>query len=208
LRTQSFDRGQFCPSACTASIRHERTALPSRRTVHAPHTPCSQPTCVPPSPSSRAGNPPALYAARPEPRGHPIHVTRICRFLISMSHSDSVTPLPSQARLAASARVRRVSTSARCRRYSPEAWMSDSGSSIASLAFFPACSNTGRSASRRRAPARPRWRGWGSGDTEENDPSPGTLTGAVHRRGRNDARHGEVTMPARDFLHCPAGLRR
>ena len=31
------------PWACTASIRHERTALPSKRTVQAPHTPCSQP---------------------------------------------------------------------------------------------------------------------------------------------------------------------
>jgi CO/xanthine dehydrogenase Mo-binding subunit len=35
------------PSACTASIRHDRTAAPSTITVQAPHTPCSQPTCVP-----------------------------------------------------------------------------------------------------------------------------------------------------------------
>ena len=34
-------------SACTASIRQERTISPFTRTVHAPHTPCSQPTCVP-----------------------------------------------------------------------------------------------------------------------------------------------------------------
>ena len=33
--------------ACTASIRQERTISPLTRTVHAPHTPCSQPTCVP-----------------------------------------------------------------------------------------------------------------------------------------------------------------
>ena len=32
---------------CTASIRQERTISPLTRTVHAPHTPCSQPTCVP-----------------------------------------------------------------------------------------------------------------------------------------------------------------
>src|SRR5215468_9282703 len=35
------------PSALTASIRHDRTATPSSRTVHAPQTPCSQPTWVP-----------------------------------------------------------------------------------------------------------------------------------------------------------------
>ena len=32
---------------CTASIRQERTISPLTRTVHAPQTPCSQPTCVP-----------------------------------------------------------------------------------------------------------------------------------------------------------------
>ena len=35
------------PSACTANIRQERTGSPSRSTVQAPQTPCSQPTCVP-----------------------------------------------------------------------------------------------------------------------------------------------------------------
>ena len=34
-------------SALTASIRQDRVATPSTRTVHAPQTPCSQPTCVP-----------------------------------------------------------------------------------------------------------------------------------------------------------------
>ena len=33
--------------ACTASIRQERTISPLTRTVQAPQTPCSQPTCVP-----------------------------------------------------------------------------------------------------------------------------------------------------------------
>src|SRR5580658_3357509 len=37
------------PSVCAASIRQERTATPSKITVQAPHTPCSQPTCVPAS---------------------------------------------------------------------------------------------------------------------------------------------------------------
>ena len=40
------------PCAWTANIRHERTGSPSTRTVHAPQTPCSQPTCVPVKPRS------------------------------------------------------------------------------------------------------------------------------------------------------------
>src|SRR4051794_17771218 len=35
------------PSACTANMRHARTASPSTSTVHAPHTPCSHPRWVP-----------------------------------------------------------------------------------------------------------------------------------------------------------------
>ena len=35
------------PSACTASRQQARTETPSSRTVHAPQTPCSQPTWVP-----------------------------------------------------------------------------------------------------------------------------------------------------------------
>src|SRR5262249_17949269 len=34
-------------SALTVSIRQDLVATPSTRTVHAPQTPCSQPTCVP-----------------------------------------------------------------------------------------------------------------------------------------------------------------
>ena len=44
---QALDGGTPWPSACTASIRQERTGSPSSRTVQAPHTPCSQPACVP-----------------------------------------------------------------------------------------------------------------------------------------------------------------
>src|SRR5688572_1667849 len=40
------------PSACTASIKQERAERPSSRMVQAPHTPCSQPRCVPVRPSS------------------------------------------------------------------------------------------------------------------------------------------------------------
>src|ERR1700685_2363618 len=35
------------PSAWTANMRHDPTARPSTMTVHAPQTPCSQPTWVP-----------------------------------------------------------------------------------------------------------------------------------------------------------------
>src|SRR5258708_566626 len=40
------------PFACTASIRQPRTISPLTLTVHAPHTPCSQPICEPVRPSS------------------------------------------------------------------------------------------------------------------------------------------------------------
>jgi hypothetical protein len=40
------------PWAWMANMRHERIGSPSICTVHAPHTPCSQPTCVPVSPAS------------------------------------------------------------------------------------------------------------------------------------------------------------
>ena len=52
---RQFRRCRIIPSivstvalcVCTASSRQERTISPLTRTVHAPHTPCSQPTCVP-----------------------------------------------------------------------------------------------------------------------------------------------------------------
>ena len=47
IRSQALDRLDGLPSACTASIKHPRTASPSTSTVHAPQTPCSHPTCVP-----------------------------------------------------------------------------------------------------------------------------------------------------------------
>ena len=40
------------PSTCTASMRQDRAGTPSICTVQAPHTPCSQPTCVPVAPST------------------------------------------------------------------------------------------------------------------------------------------------------------
>ena len=43
--------GCDAPSACTASVRQARAGAPSIWTVQAPHTPCSQPTCVPVRPS-------------------------------------------------------------------------------------------------------------------------------------------------------------
>src|SRR5919199_951899 len=40
------------PSACTAYSMHERTLTSSNSIVQAPHTPCSQPRCVPRRPRS------------------------------------------------------------------------------------------------------------------------------------------------------------
>ena len=58
------------PAAWTASIRHERTARPSTMTVHAPQTPCSQPTWVPVRlRSSRRKSASVLRAS-----GEPVHV--------------------------------------------------------------------------------------------------------------------------------------
>src|SRR5260370_17750645 len=37
----------FLPAASLAAVWHERTAVPSRCTVHAPHSPAPQPNLVP-----------------------------------------------------------------------------------------------------------------------------------------------------------------
>ena len=64
------------PAACTASIRHERTARPSMMTVHAPQTPCSQPTWVPVrSRSSRRKSASVLRASTDPVRAAPFTVT-------------------------------------------------------------------------------------------------------------------------------------
>src|SRR5581483_8887993 len=66
------------PWACTASIRHERTASPSTSTVHAPHTPCSHPTCVPVSSrSSRSTSANVLLGSTNTSCGRPLTVS--CR---------------------------------------------------------------------------------------------------------------------------------
>ncbi len=52
LRTPAPRWSMSWPSACTARVRQERTDRPSINTVQAPHTPCSQPTCVPVSRNS------------------------------------------------------------------------------------------------------------------------------------------------------------
>ena len=56
------------PSACTANIRHDRTASPSTSTVHAPHTPCSQPRCVPVSAQSSRRKSASVLRASTAPR--------------------------------------------------------------------------------------------------------------------------------------------
>src|SRR5581483_7871775 len=56
------------PSACTANIRHDRTATPSTITVHAPHTPCSHPRCVPVSAQSSRRKSASVLRASTYPR--------------------------------------------------------------------------------------------------------------------------------------------
>ena len=54
LGGQRFYGADSAPFACTASVRQERPALPSMRTVQQPQMPCSQPTWVPVKPQLMA----------------------------------------------------------------------------------------------------------------------------------------------------------
>ena len=83
---ERLHRPDLQPSACTASRQHARTATPSSCTVHAPQTPCSQPTCVPVSPSGGGGSRSAAAAARPRSRIRAVDRER-----------DLVTPAPRRA---------------------------------------------------------------------------------------------------------------
>src|SRR3954453_17720561 len=68
------------PSPWTASIRQERTGSPTTSTVHAPQTPCSQPTCVPVSPRScRSASDSSRRTGTEASRGTPFTVTVIVR---------------------------------------------------------------------------------------------------------------------------------
>src|SRR5258705_172475 len=75
------------PSHCTASSRQARALQPSTSTVHAPQTPCSQPTCVPVSPRSSRRK--SLSERRPSisrSTGSPLTVRRV-----AMAIHDSVS---------------------------------------------------------------------------------------------------------------------
>src|SRR4029450_4373919 len=74
------------PSACTANMRHDRTARPSNITVHAPHTPCSHARWVPvrPRPSRRKSA--RVVRAPPPPR-------RSVPFTVSATSCSDTTSL-------------------------------------------------------------------------------------------------------------------
>ena len=75
--------------AWTASIRHARTGSPSSRTVHAPQTPCSQPTCVPVSSRSpRRKSASVVRGSTTAVRRSPLTVTVIAASVMSLRALD------------------------------------------------------------------------------------------------------------------------
>ena len=73
----------FAPSHCTASVRQPRTISPSTRTVQAPHTPCSQPTWLPVSPSvSRTKSTSVVRGSTDSATASPFTVMRISSMLM------------------------------------------------------------------------------------------------------------------------------
>src|SRR6267142_854642 len=83
------------PSHCTASSRQARALSPSSSTVHAPHTPCSQPTCVPVSPrSSRRKSLSERRGSISRSTGSPLTVRRVAMAIFGRGHPRRVPPLP------------------------------------------------------------------------------------------------------------------
>ena len=110
----------LAPSTCAASSRHERTAAPSSRTVQAPQTPCSQPTCVPRSPSR--------WRRKSESSSRGSTCSRQSRPLTSTETRDhGASSALRQARPTARSTRTRVS----CFRYAAEAWRFPGGSTAA-----------------------------------------------------------------------------
>ena len=85
--------------ADTANIRHERIGWPSTSTVQAPHTPCSQPTCVPVRARSwrRKSDSSRRAGARAE------RTTPLTRTRMSSSGSGVGSPRPPRAHAARAA---------------------------------------------------------------------------------------------------------
>src|SRR4029077_4437857 len=78
-----------------ASVRHERTAVPSIRTVQQPQTPCSHPTCVPVAPSTwrRKSLSSMRGSACPEVlRPLSVRLTRACSLLLTRRIVASLLP--------------------------------------------------------------------------------------------------------------------
>src|ERR1700735_1335332 len=82
------------PSACAANIKQDRTAAPSNITVQAPHTPCSQPTCVPASNKSwRRKSLSSIRASTWRRYGVPFTVTVMACASVSWASVATLRPL-------------------------------------------------------------------------------------------------------------------
>ena len=154
------------PSAWTASRQQPRTETPSSRTVQAPQTPCSQPTCVPVRPR-RCAEEVGQEQARLDLLDDDLAVDR---------DRDLRHAARSQARSSA----RSTSVPVRWRRYAAEAWI-EPGGSTAVAASRPASS---RRRLRHRDSRRPRAR-----------PRPARSAGRSPRR-PTPARRGRHRRPA------------
>ena len=110
------------PSACAANIRQERIAAPSTITVHAPHTPCSQPTWVPVSLRWwRSASAKFVRGSTSIRTGMPLTLKRLVRVTITLSPTGLGQRLSSerarakpQSRLADSRRAHGYLPADRC----------------------------------------------------------------------------------------------
>ena len=182
------------PVACTASIRHDRTGSPSRSTVHAPHTPCSQPRWVPVRPrSSRRKSASVLRASATASRAlAPLTVTST-----SQTCRSSPRPARSARRLGRAPGAR--STPATCAVCGRRVQVADAGLEPAAAASAAAGERRHRS-----APSAQLGLGVGRphravGDADQREPGVGDAV-AVDGHRRGDADHGEVAVAAGDLL--------
>ena len=165
------------PSACTARTRQLRTGLAVQSTVHAPHTPCSQPTCVPVRSSA------SRRKSASEVRGSASPLVARRRSRTGRAARRGHAALRHRPSAAASARSAR--TAATRRRYSAVAWMSRGRAQAGRRRPRRLGQPRGRRARRPTAPPRRRRRApaWGPRRTR-----PGARgRRARRRRGRSSA---------------------
>ncbi len=178
------------PSAWAASIRQPRIGVPSTRTVHAPHTPCSQPDV-------RAGEP-EVVAEKVDQVLAPLDVARHRRAVDGQRDLHDRPPRagPRRARAARGPDAGAGPASRGCRR-------ADRGRRRA-----PGRPRRAPPRPRAGRPARPRQRRARTGlvPTPKN-----TSRASAHRsrrssapRTRGQAREGEVAVAARQLLEPPA----